>query len=224
VVHENGEHGPSGSPENGERRPSPIRNDSDLLTTEDLDIENAPSTMNVKWLAALLINLNSHIMNAIDRASHLREPLERLAAAALDDAAANMARTWTRRSRAIAIVSLAALLLGATVLLWEGLATRSYYAGRFPALTRATVPNEYADLTFTLGGVRYETTRHAFQARLRNIEPDRIQKYFVEIDGRRLPAKQAVSVGLGAPRASFDSGKAIAVLLKLGFATQEMQP
>jgi hypothetical protein len=208
----------------GERRPGPIKNENDLLTTEDLDIENAPSTMNVKWLAALLINLNSHIMNAIDRASHLREPLERLAAAAEDDAAANMARTWTRRSRAIALASLAAVLIGAAVLLWEGLARQSYYTSGVSALARATVPNDYAELTFTLGEVRYGTTRHAFQARLRNIEPDRIQKYFVEIEGRRLPAKQAVSVGLGAPRASFDSGKAIAVLLKLGFPTQELQP
>jgi hypothetical protein len=189
-----------------------------------LDIENAPSTMNAKWLAALLINLNGHIMNAIDRASHLREPLERLAAAAEDDAAANMARTWTRRSRVILFGSLAALLIAATVLLWARLATRSYFAGEAPGLVRATVPTEYAALTFTLGGVRYETTRHAFQARLRGVEPDRIQKYFVEIERRRIPVKQAVSVGLGVPRASFDSGKAIAVLLKLGFPTQESQP
>jgi hypothetical protein len=161
-------------------------------------------------------------MNAIDRASHIREPLEHLAAAAEDDAAANMARIWTRRSRTLAIASSVTLLILAAALLWRLFPAGNYYSGNFASIEKRAVTSEFARVTFTVGGMRCETTRRNFQANLRNIEPDRIQKHFVEIDGRRLPVKQAVSVGLGVPRASFDSGKAITALRRLGFATQEV--
>ena len=52
-------------------------------------------------------------------------------------------------------------------------------------------------------------------------QPEAIRKYFVEIGGRKFPVKQAVSVGVGAPRASFGTEAAIHALTKLGYKTQE---
>jgi hypothetical protein len=52
-------------------------------------------------------------------------------------------------------------------------------------------------------------------------QPESIRKYFVEIGGRKFPVKQAVSVGVGAPRASFGTEAAIHALTRLGYKTQE---
>ena len=73
-----------------------------------------------------------------------------------------------------------------------------------------------------LGGVQYPIDRKSFEERLATAQPEPIHKYFVEIEGRKFPVKQAVSVGLGAPRASFGTEAAIHALTKLGYKTQEV--
>lgn len=70
---------------------------------------------------------------------------------------------------------------------------------------------------FTLGGIRYCTTRRQMAEQLVGIAPERIRTYYVEIGGLRYPVKQAVAVGLGADRAAFQSQEAYRVLRVLGF-------
>jgi hypothetical protein len=57
---------------------------------------------------------------------------------------------------------------------------------------------------------------------LAKTQPEEIRKYFVEIGGRKFPVKQAVSVGVGAPRASFGTEAAIHTLTRLGYQTKEV--
>jgi hypothetical protein len=77
---------------------------------------------------------------------------------------------------------------------------------------------------FILGGKSFRTSRRAFEARLADARPEPIQKYSVMIGGRRFPIKQAVAVGLAAPRARFQSQDAFRVLDKLGFEPMEECP
>jgi len=74
---------------------------------------------------------------------------------------------------------------------------------------------------FTIGGTRHRATRQLVEERLASVQPERIRKYFVEVGGRRYPVKQAVSVGLGVPRASFQSQEAFRILRTLGFNPAE---
>jgi 5-methylcytosine-specific restriction protein B len=75
-----------------------------------------------------------------------------------------------------------------------------------------------------LGGVGYPIDRELFEARLATAQPEAIHKYFVQIGGRKFPVKQALSVGVGAPRASFGTEAAIHALTKLGYQTKEIAP
>lgn len=80
------------------------------------------------------------------------------------------------------------------------------------------------DLAFTVGGVHYRASRRMFEERLAEVMPEATKKYSVEIKGQRYPIKQAVAVGLGAPRAGFQTQEAFRVLRRLGFKPIEEAP
>jgi hypothetical protein len=202
------------------RQSSPPPSSGKSLAAEDIDTENPPATLNTTWLAALLVNVNSHIVSAVERAARLREPLDRLADAAEDAAAlgalqARIKARWTIEV-VIAVMAIAIAALGFSM--W-----RSAHAVGEPAAGITAVAPD-ARVQLRLGGVTYDTSRNDFELRMRSARPDKIEKYYVEIQSQQFPVKQAVAVGTLAPRATFGSGDAIRALRKLGYATKEMRP
>jgi len=185
--------------------------------------ETAPPKPGVEWLAAMLLDVTSHLMSAIDRAARLRDPLERMADAAEASADAAQAEAERRaaaarmRRRRFAIVALAACL----AILLPVAHRYGLWSGHDEVASYETPGGAHR---FVLGGVSYEVTRAQFEARLGKIDPEPIRKYWVAIGGRRFPVKQAVGVGLGAERASFSSGQALSILHKLGYQTQDSPP
>ncbi|HLI79473.1 MAG TPA: hypothetical protein VKV03_05790 [Candidatus Binataceae bacterium] len=156
------------------------------------------------------MDITAHLMAAIDRAAG---PLDRIADAA-EDATAHVAHAsrFFRRPTTIAAII---LLIGLSVCGIYALQMRHHNYSYESAVD--VDPSQVS-----LGGVTYPIDRKAFEARLANAQPEAIRKYFVEIAGRKFPVKQAVSVGFGAPRASFRTDSAIHVLTKLGYQTQEL--
>lgn len=74
---------------------------------------------------------------------------------------------------------------------------------------------------FVVGGARLRVSRQLFEDRLAGIEPEPVRKYGVVIAGRRYPIKHAVSIGLGIPRAGFQTQEAFRVLRRLGYDPTE---
>jgi len=155
------------------------------------------------------MDITAHLMAAIDKAAG---PLDRLADAA-EDATAHVAHAsrFFRRPETIAaiIMILVALIFGAYELASRG---HSDVARFYESSSESS--------EIRLGGVSYPIDRKLFEARLAKAQPEAIRVYFVEIGGRNFPVKQAVSVGFGAPRASFGTEAAIHALTKLGYTTQ----
>jgi hypothetical protein len=186
----------------------------------------APPKLSSEWLASMLLDVTAHLMNAIDRAARLGDPLERIAVAAEAEAGALEAEeerqalaAHRRRRRIVATVVACVLAIAILVPLL-------HYTGVMSLLHREVYSSQAPSGAhlFTLRGARYEVTPAQFAERLKQIDPEAIRKYWVEIDGRRFPVKQAVGVGLGAERATFSSGQAISILRKLGFSPRETPP
>jgi len=159
------------------------------------------------------MDITAHLMAAIDKAAG---PLDRLADAA-EDATAHVAHASRFFRRPIMILALP-FILGASLFATYELAIRGHSdaVGRYEAFATES-PSE-----IRLGGVSYPLDRKGFEARLARAQPEDIRKYYVEIGGRKFPVKQAVSVGTGAPRASFGTEVAIHTLTRLGYTTREM--
>ncbi len=158
------------------------------------------------------MDITAHLMAAIDKAAG---PLDRLADAA-EDATAHVAHAsnFFRRPLTIALMLLLVAVTGLSI---YALTSRPHHYYSYEAATLYTDKSHAS-----LGGVQYVLDRKQFDARLAKAQPEAIHKYFVEIDGRKFPVKQAVSIGLGAPRASFGTEAAIHTLTKLGYRTQEV--
>jgi hypothetical protein len=182
-----------------------------------------PPKLSSEWLASMLLDVTAHLMNAIDRASRLGEPLERIAVAteagadAIEAEEARRAIAAHRRRRRIiaaAMILVLAIAILVPVARYTGLMSR--LQGEISYEQTAAGAH-----LFVLGGARYEVTPAQFEERLKKIDPEAIHKYWVEIDGKRFPVKQAVGVGLGAERATFSTSQAIGILRKLGYRPQE---
>jgi hypothetical protein len=158
------------------------------------------------------MDITAHLMAAIDKAAG---PLDRLADAA-EDATAHVAHASRFLRKPLTIIAI--ILVAATMIFGSYAMTRR---GRWNApRPYESVDSDSSDLR--LGGVPYPIDRKLFEQRLAKAQPEAIHKYFVEIGGRKFPVKQAVSLGLGAPRASFGTEAAIHALTRLGFKTQEV--
>jgi hypothetical protein len=167
-----------------------------------------PRKLTPEWIAVNLMDITAHLMAAIDKAAG---PLDRLADAA-EDATAHVVHigTFLRKPATIvvALLLIVALALGAYEIAGQP------SGGSIYAFTSSASE-------VRLGGVAYPVTRKVFEERLAAAQPESIRRYFVTIRGRNFPVKQAVSVGFGAPRASFGTEVAIHALTKLGYRTQE---
>jgi hypothetical protein len=159
------------------------------------------------------MDITAHLMAAIDKAAG---PLDRLADAA-EDATAHFAHASRFFRRPITLAAIALALVAMIFGTYE-VARREHTdgAGRSESLAAESSSE------IRLGGVSYPLDRKSFDARLAKAQPEEIRKYFAEIGGRKFPVKQAVSIGTGAPRASFGTEAAIHTLTRLGYRTQEI--
>jgi hypothetical protein len=76
-------------------------------------------------------------------------------------------------------------------------------------------------MKFTVGGEEYDLTRERIERVMRNVAPEPIQKYLVEMLGQVFPPKQVFAQVTGRTRTSFTTQEAQRVLLKLGFVCRE---
>lgn len=169
-----------------------------------------PRKLTPEWVAVNLMDITAHLMAAIDKAAG---PLDRLADAA-EDAAAHVAHASRFFRKPLIVLAMLLLLAGLSFGTYK-MMNRGHSDATHFSQPVGSVPSE-----IRLGGVQYPFDRKSFEARLASAKPEAINKYFVEIGGRKFPVKQAVSVGLDAPRASFDTKGAIHALTKLGYTTQ----
>lgn len=72
-------------------------------------------------------------------------------------------------------------------------------------------------ITFTLAGRQFELSEDDVRERLASHHPDRVTRYWAEIDGARWPVKQVVAYATGLSPIEFQSRDARRVLTKLGF-------
>lgn len=72
-------------------------------------------------------------------------------------------------------------------------------------------------LIFTLRGKEYNLRMEDIIKAIKDIEPETVRRYYIEINGREYPIKQVISKALNIPKISFISTDAYYILTKLGF-------
>jgi hypothetical protein len=84
------------------------------------------------------------------------------------------------------------------------------------------------DVSFILGGKRYEISRKGVEEALKSVVPRPLDKYFVTVNGRNYPPKQVLSAVLRKPLVTFTTMDAQRVLhslgLEVGLAGKERMP
>ena len=80
-----------------------------------------------------------------------------------------------------------------------------------------TVVRVKIEMEATIRGKKYEITKPEVIGALRDIEPQRVSRYSVMVDGRPFPIKQVISVTLGIPPMEFGTMTAYQILRGLGF-------
>lgn len=76
--------------------------------------------------------------------------------------------------------------------------------------------------TFTLGGKSFEISYEAVVKALRGIQPDTVQKYYIEVGNTAYPIKQVFAVTTGFSLAAFTSQHAFRILQSIGFEVKEV--
>lgn len=77
-------------------------------------------------------------------------------------------------------------------------------------------------IEFRLNGVHHQVTTEEALGRIRAAIPDQVRTHWVEIDGERWPAKQALEAVIGVSRNEFVSHTAVRILAALGFMTSPL--
>jgi hypothetical protein len=70
--------------------------------------------------------------------------------------------------------------------------------------------------SFTVGGQGFSISRDEIERKLKGVRPESIRQYYVTVNGRDYPVKQAVEVSVGLLRSGFTTQDAIRVLRKFG--------
>lgn len=78
--------------------------------------------------------------------------------------------------------------------------------------------------TFTVGGKTFSISREEVERRLKAVQPEPIHQYYVTVNGRDYPVKQAVEVAAGLLRSGFTTQDAIRILRKFGFPLRKYVP
>ena len=77
-------------------------------------------------------------------------------------------------------------------------------------------------MQFLLNGESFDVDPEKARVRILSSIPDPVQTHWVEIDGRRWPAKQALEVATGISRSAYISHAAVRLLSRMGFQTSEI--
>ena len=77
-------------------------------------------------------------------------------------------------------------------------------------------------MQFQLNGESFDVDPEIARVRILSSIPDPVQTHWVEIDGRRWPAKQALEVATGISRSAYISHAAVRLLFRMGFQTSEI--
>jgi 5-methylcytosine-specific restriction enzyme B len=77
-------------------------------------------------------------------------------------------------------------------------------------------------LLFTIGGQQVMLSPEDVERKLKGVDPEEIQQVYVEVAGRRYPAKQALAESAGLMRSGFTTQMAVRVLRKLGYRLGEI--
>jgi hypothetical protein len=70
---------------------------------------------------------------------------------------------------------------------------------------------------FILKGKAYLLDKGAIETKMSSVEPELIRQYYVEINKRRYPPKQVISMVLDLGRVEFTTMDAVNILRRLGF-------
>ena len=160
-----------------------------------------------------LMDITAHLMAAIDKAAG---PLDRLADAA-EDATAHVAHAADFSAAGHTSDDCPGPRSDDLRHLRDRASRTFERADRYEALAAESSSDIRLGGRFVSSGSRQELRCAAGES-----PTEEIRKYFAEIGGRKSPVKQAVSVGTGAPRASFGTEAAIHALTRLGYRTQEI--
>jgi hypothetical protein len=79
-------------------------------------------------------------------------------------------------------------------------------------------------LTFTVGGKVFSITREDVERKLKDVQPEPIRQYYVTVNGKDYPVKQAVELAAGLLRSGFTTQDAIRILRKFGFPLRKYVP
>ncbi len=73
-----------------------------------------------------------------------------------------------------------------------------------------------SQFNFTVGGKAFAVSRDEIERKLKGVQPEPIRQYYVTVNGRDYPVKQAVEVYTGLLRSGFTTQDAIRILRKFG--------
>ncbi|MDR3485698.1 MAG: DUF5677 domain-containing protein [Bradyrhizobium sp.] len=69
--------------------------------------------------------------------------------------------------------------------------------------------------TFTVGGHKFTLSKEVVELKLKGVEPESVREVYVEVNGKRYPIKQALSIAADLLRGSFTTHDAMRVFRKL---------
>ncbi|HKM79691.1 MAG TPA: hypothetical protein VJY15_01830 [Candidatus Acidoferrum sp.] len=69
---------------------------------------------------------------------------------------------------------------------------------------------------FTVGGQGFSISRDEIERKLKGVRPEQIRQYYVTVNGKDYPVKQALEISAGLLRSGFTTQDAIRVLRKFG--------
>ena len=81
-------------------------------------------------------------------------------------------------------------------------------------------------MVFAIRGKQFNIEKDDIINVVKGVEPEPLtgkRKYYVEINGRRYPIKQVISLVTGLPRIAFTAMDAYRILTKLGFEVKEIE-
>ena len=76
--------------------------------------------------------------------------------------------------------------------------------------------------SFTLGGKSFDLSYEMVVKALRGIQPDTVQKYYIEVGNTAYPIKQVFAAATEFSLAAFTSQHAFRILQSLGFEVKEV--
>ena len=81
-------------------------------------------------------------------------------------------------------------------------------------------------MVFTIRGKRFDIEKDDIINAVKDVEPEPLtgkRKYYIEINGKKYPIKQVISLVTGLPRIAFTAMDAYRILAKLGFEVKEIE-